>query len=142
MIHFTLHEIVYAMNRRTMRAYVEPIWGWDEAEQRAMFDRRFTLDGHFFILVDEQIAGRVVLLHPPECDFISQINILPDYQGRGIGTAVIEAIQKDAAARHKPVELRVLVTNSNARRLYERLGFRIFEQTDTHFWMRWMEGQS
>jgi ribosomal protein S18 acetylase RimI-like enzyme len=134
------YEFVYDLNRRTMRAYVEPLWGWDEAVQRAAFQKRFKLQGQFIIVVDGQDVGRLSIDESPERVYLAQINLLPGYQGKGIGTAVIESIKADAARAGKPVELRVLKTNPNARRLYERLGFIVFDEIDTHYWMRWKQG--
>ena len=75
------YEFLYDLNRRTMRAYVEALWGWDEAAQRTLFQQRFTLEGHFIIVVEGQDAGRLRLDESPERTVISQINLLPDYQG-------------------------------------------------------------
>jgi ribosomal protein S18 acetylase RimI-like enzyme len=48
--------------------------------------------------------------------------VLPGYEGRGLGTAMIEAVLNDAGARYDAVVLSVRV-GSPAVRLYERLGF-------------------
>jgi ribosomal protein S18 acetylase RimI-like enzyme len=45
-------------------------------------------------------------------------------------------LQKDARSRKLPILLQVLHLN-RARRLYERLGFRVYETTETHYRMRW-----
>lgn len=131
------YDFIYALNSQTMRPYVEPIWGWDEALQREAFERRWNPDNQQIIIVDERDAGRVTLNETPELIYIAQINLLPEFQGKGIGSAVIESIKADAARARKAVELRVLKTNPGARRLYERLGFAVFDESDTHFWMRW-----
>lgn len=131
------YDFIYALNSTTMRPYVEPIWGWDEALQREAFERRWNPDNQQIIIVDERDAGRVTLNETPELIYIAQINLLPEFQGKGIGSAVIESVKADAARAGKVVELRVLKTNPDARRLYERLGFAVFDESDTHFWMRW-----
>ena len=64
--------------------------------------------------------------------YIDQVEITPKYQGRGIGTALIN----DLLARGHPVEFRVMKVNVDARRLYERLGFRASGDTETHYNMR------
>jgi ribosomal protein S18 acetylase RimI-like enzyme len=48
--------------------------------------------------------------------------VLPGYEGRGIGTAMIEALLIDASDRYEAVVLSVRAGNP-AVRLYERLGF-------------------
>lgn len=131
------YEFLYDLNRRTMRVYVEPLWGWDEAVQRENFHQRFKLDGHFIIVVDGTDAGRLAVDRTAERIFLSQINLLPDFQGKGIGSHLIESLKAEAAQANQPLELRVLQTNRPARRLYTRLGFVVFDENDTHLWMRW-----
>ncbi|WP_322025847.1 GNAT family N-acetyltransferase [Burkholderia sp. BCC1977] len=60
---------------------------------------------------------------------VHQIQILPSRQGQGIGEAVLRELLVDAAREHVPVSLSVLHGNP-ARRLYERLGFRLLSETD------------
>ncbi|WP_412025561.1 GNAT family N-acetyltransferase [Burkholderia cepacia] len=61
---------------------------------------------------------------------VHQIQILPAWQGRGIGEAVLRALLSDAARENACVSLSVLHGNP-ARRLYERLGFRVASETET-----------
>ncbi len=131
------YDFLYDLNRRTMRAYVEPLWGWDEARQREIFRQNFRLEGHSIIMVEGHMAGRLALDRGPERLFIAQINLLPAYQGKGIGTSIIRTLQAEAVQNHIPLELRVLQTNPDARRLYERLGFTVSNENETHLWMRW-----
>ncbi|MBV9467962.1 MAG: GNAT family N-acetyltransferase [Abitibacteriaceae bacterium] len=51
------------------------------------------------------------------------IAVLPQYQGRGIGTALLEHLLYTARAEFKAVSLNVRADNP-AVRLYERMGFR------------------
>jgi ribosomal protein S18 acetylase RimI-like enzyme len=67
---------------------------------------------------------------------VHQIQILPAHQGRGIGEAVLGALLADAARERVPVSLSVLHGNP-ARRLYERLGFRVVSETGTSANMIW-----
>jgi ribosomal protein S18 acetylase RimI-like enzyme len=52
-------------------------------------------------------------------------------RGRGLGGAIVRSIVEDATRRRSPVRLQVLRPNP-ARRLYERLGFRVVGETVTH----------
>lgn len=51
-----------------------------------------------------------------------QIQVLPEYQGKGIGEQLIQGLLGEARQAGVPVTLSVL-RGSPARRLYERLGF-------------------
>lgn len=68
---------------------------------------------------------------------IAELQLLPSAQGRGIGTRVMRRVMADAGARGVPVRLRVGRMNRGARALYERLGFRVVEETETHVRMEW-----
>ncbi|KVG53558.1 GNAT family N-acetyltransferase [Burkholderia territorii] len=67
---------------------------------------------------------------------VHQIQILPSRQGQGIGEAVLRALLLEAACEHVPVSLSVLHGNP-ARRLYERLGFRLVAETETSATLMW-----
>lgn len=56
---------------------------------------------------------------------LDDLYILPPFQNRGIGTAVLE---KTLAESTKPIFFYVFVHNTGALRLYERLGFRVRER--------------
>jgi ribosomal protein S18 acetylase RimI-like enzyme len=56
---------------------------------------------------------------------IDGICVSPGARGQGVGTALIEALARDARARdYAEMRLDVIDTNIRARALYERLGFR------------------
>ncbi|WP_322028787.1 GNAT family N-acetyltransferase [Paraburkholderia sp. J76] len=66
---------------------------------------------------------------------IVQIQILPTHQGRGIAARLIGELLKQADDAGVPVKLSVLKGNQ-AINLYQRLGFRLVDTTDTSFQMR------
>lgn len=115
-------ELCYAVHKLAMRAYVEAIWGWDEAVQRDFHDRGFDPEGGRVIVVDGADAGYVDIDYRADEVYLGRIELLPDYQGRGVGTTVLRRVLREAG--DLPVTLDVLVVNPRARALYERLGFR------------------
>jgi ribosomal protein S18 acetylase RimI-like enzyme len=59
---------------------------------------------------------------------VHDLAVLPEFQGRGIGGALLAAAEERAVARGCcKVTLEVLETNAGARRLYQQRGFRDFE---------------
>ncbi|HSR32727.1 MAG TPA: GNAT family N-acetyltransferase [Anaerolineae bacterium] len=124
-------DFLYQLIKTTMREYVEPIWGWDEDWQSNYFRERFDPDEVQIVVLDGQDIGAVsVEIRATEL-FLSRIYLLPAYQGRGIGTCLIQSILDEAFAQGLPVTLQVLKGNP-ARGLYERLGFTHTEETETH----------
>jgi ribosomal protein S18 acetylase RimI-like enzyme len=71
-----------------------------------------------------------------ECDFIEEIALLPEVQGRGIGTRLIRDILQAAQRRGFPVRLSVFASNP-ARALYARLGFEVVRIEDPRMAMEW-----
>ncbi len=65
---------------------------------------------------------------------ISQIQILPKYQGKGIGSSVLKVVKKRALYLNLPITLNVLLKNP-ARALYLRHGFQIKSKNRLEFLM-------
>jgi GNAT superfamily N-acetyltransferase len=128
-------EIAFALLRAAMRRYVESTWGsWDDAEQHRLFAGSFTLATHRIIEESGRAIGCLAVEERPDHVFLARIFLLPEAQGRGIGTRLVCEIRDDAHRRGLPVALTILKVNP-ARRLYERLGFRVVDETTTHFRM-------
>ncbi|WP_423369752.1 GNAT family N-acetyltransferase [Burkholderia sp. LMG 32019] len=97
---------------------------------------RANFDDAMIVCKDDEAIGLLKVTRATDEWHVHQIQIHPDHQGRGIGEAVLNALLTDAARAHVPVSLSVLHGNP-ARRLYERLGFRVESQTDTSASMIW-----
>lgn len=133
-------EGLFAMHVETMRGYVEATFGaWDEAHEREVYWRRWgdiqhatnrTLD---VVLVDGAVVGYLDVEDEGKFVALNNIRVAPSMQGRGLGGALVQRVIAEAAPR--AVQLRVLRVNP-ARRLYERLGFRVVEEIPTHYVMR------
>jgi GNAT superfamily N-acetyltransferase len=68
---------------------------------------------------------------------MSGIQLLPDVQGQGIGTAIVEGLKAQAAAVGIPLDLGVERDKPEARRLYERLGLIQVGETEQECKLRW-----
>jgi ribosomal protein S18 acetylase RimI-like enzyme len=133
-------EFLLALKEAAMRRYVEQVWGWDDAQQAAYFDERFVPERWQIIQVEGQDAGVLIVEEDAEEVYLAEIEVLPAWQGQGIGTAVICSLIDHASAVGKATTLRVLHVNKRARTLYERLGFRPYEEIETHVYLRWERG--
>jgi ribosomal protein S18 acetylase RimI-like enzyme len=133
-------DFLLDLKQATMKTYVDQVWGWDDADQVVFFDDRFTPDRWQIIQVEGEDVGVLIVEEDAEQIYLAEIGLLPAWQRRGIGASIIRSLMKRAADDGKPVTLRVLHVNSRARELYERLGFRIFKEIETHTYLRW-DGQ-
>ena len=137
------YDFVFSVHCATMRPYVEPIYGWDEDWQSRYFREHFDTDKRQIIRYGGADVGYISVEEQKSCLLLHTIGILPEFQGRGIGTTLIRRLQRRAKLKGVPVMLQVLKGNP-ARRLYERLGFKVFNTTDTHHQLKWaaQPGQS
>jgi ribosomal protein S18 acetylase RimI-like enzyme len=108
-----------------MRQVIEETWGWDEAWQRNDFDRRFGECAVSIIEREGRPAGALWLESKPDSIYVHELQVLPEYQGLGIGTTVIRHLIDGASSKNVSVTLSVLAANPRAKRLYERLGQRL-----------------
>ena len=128
-------EFLFCLKVICLKEYVAAIWGWDEAFQRARFVANFDpFDSHIIVACGRDIGQLSVDLRPAEVH-LNGIYLLPAYQRHGLGGRIIGDVLASARARYRPVQLQVIIGNP-ARRLYERLGFRVTQKTSTHFIMR------
>lgn len=80
---------------------------------------------------DGKVIGYVVVDLIDASAHIEQVSVLPSHQGRGLGRALIEEVERWAAARH--LEALTLTTFSAVawnRPLYEHLGFKVVPDAD------------
>jgi len=64
---------------------------------------------------------------------ITEIHINSNFQGKGIGSKIINQIVCEAKDKNKKVTLGCFKQNNGAVKLYLKLGFKITEETGTHF---------
>lgn len=130
------YDFLWRLHNAALGPYVEQTWGWDEDWQRRDFAKNFDPSTGEIITVDGVDAGYFRVEEHDEEIFLVSIRLMPEYQKRGIGTRLIRKVIDGA---DRPVRLHVLKVNP-ARRLYERLGFAITADLDTHFEMKFLPG--
>ncbi len=129
---------VWKLKKRTLRAYVEQTWGaWIDTVQRDHFLANFEPSNIQIIVVGDRDAGYLHCERARHEIFLANICVEPALQNRGIGTAVLRELQAHARAAQLPLRLQVLKANPAARRLYERLGFTVIDETPTHTRLLW-----
>jgi ribosomal protein S18 acetylase RimI-like enzyme len=129
------YEYLYRLNEATMRTYAEQTYGpWDETLNRRIFAERFRPATTQILVVDGQDAGMLEVLPTETGIHLANIRVAPEYQGRGIGTRLVSEVLRDAHGRGLSVTLGVLKVNP-ARRLYERLGFVVVEESEQRYRM-------
>ena len=134
---------VYASTREQELTAV----AWDAAQKAAFLDMQFRAQHTYYlahypdaafdvILINHQPAGRLYIDRATSEIRIVDIALLPEWCNRGIGSALINVLQGEAAAAGKPLRIHVERFNP-ALRLYERLGFRQIEDRGVYLFMEW-----
>jgi ribosomal protein S18 acetylase RimI-like enzyme len=91
----------------------------------------------FLVILDGEIpAGRLYVDRWPDEIRLMDIALLPEHRGKGLGTRLLEDLQKEAREAGKPLRIHVERMNP-ALSLYERLGFQRVEDRGVYWLMEW-----
>ena len=124
--------------------------GWPPEMQAAFLDqqhraqhshyRQAYRDGEWLIIErGAEAIGRLYLADSGAEIHLIDISLLPRERGNGLGSAILDDLLADAAARGKGIELHVEKFNP-AHRLYSRLGFLAVEEGGIYDRMVWRPG--
>ena len=128
-------DFAFAVKEAAFRGYVEQGWGWDPTHQRELHNTRFASQDSHVIRFRGNDVGFLSTSATSDSFKVHQLFILPEYQGRGIGSARMTCIVDDAGAEEKAVTLQVLKINPRGITFYRRLGFKIADEDSTHVQM-------
>jgi SAM-dependent methyltransferase len=125
--------------RRPAPDFDEPAWreGFTNWTRESIDDPTTDL---YVVEVDDRPAGRLRVSRTPEAVELNGIQLHPDVQNHGIGTAIITELQSEAATRGVPLRLHVERDNPDARRLYDQLGFTKTGEDGAEEVMQWTKG--
>jgi ribosomal protein S18 acetylase RimI-like enzyme len=129
-------EFLFRLHKATLHDAVDRTWGWDDDWQWTYFNEHWNPQELLIVIWDGVDIGVLKLDQREDELFLSLIEIDPTYQGQGIGTTIIQNIIADAYADGFPVTLHCLRVNHAARRLYERLGFYVYDEDPERCYMR------
>lgn len=130
------YDFIYQLKKDAYIKYVEMNFGeWKEEVQKALFKafmEKFK-EGMYIITFQGKDIG---FYNACENDYMYEIGnicIVPEYQNRGIGTAILQNVITEHA--DKDIHLQYFKQNPVGR-LYERLGFQRIGETSYHYQMK------
>ena len=125
-------DFAYQVKKTALGEYVKKTYGeWDEAFQRRFHDRQWEPAGTQIVVVNGIDVGWVGCTQQADHIYIDGIYILPQHQGRGIGTYLLTRLRDEAYSVGKSVRLWVMKINP-AFEFYKRAGFSVIGEKETH----------
>ena len=130
------YEYIYELKKNAYKEYVIMNWGaWDEEAQKEYFKNFINTykDTTYIIQTEGKDIGfyNDTMLDNGNYE-IGNICIIPEYQGKGIGTKIL----KDVIEEHKEFNIEIQYFKQNpVGELYERLGFIPNGETKFHYQM-------
>lgn len=129
-------DFILKLKELCFKWYIETIYGWDINIQREK--TIYELDGHIrdmrIIKLDNKDIGVTTFYEEESTYVVGMIMIHPDYQNKGIATNIIKEYIQTAKNKNKRIIIKTYKKNP-AKKLYERLGFRIYNEDKTHVHM-------
>lgn len=128
-------EAVFEVTKAAMGPYVEATWGtWDDVVQCDRVAKTFNVCTHQIIYIGADLAGVLAVnLHSDHLQLL-KVFLLPVFQRKGFGAALVKQVIARADREGLPVRLRVLRVNP-AKSLYDRLGFKVTNEDQERFFM-------
>lgn len=129
-------DFILKLKSLGMKWYIEKIYGWDESVQRekTIDELNKSIDDMNIIRVDNCDVGVTTFHKNKEYYCIGLTLIHPDYQGKGLATDILSKYIECAKEDNKEIVIKTYKYNP-ARRLYERLGFKVYDEDNTHVYM-------
>jgi ribosomal protein S18 acetylase RimI-like enzyme len=122
---------------RSMRDSIALCRGdWNEARERAQFERQLDLQGTRIIRADDLDVGFVICVEKPTALQMHTLCVAPEHQNCGIGSRVTMDVIERGRRAGCDIVLSVLKTNTRAEKLYQRLGFTVVKESEHHRHMK------
>lgn len=142
------HEFLVDLYGSTRAAELDQV-PWEPGQREAFVRMQFGLQdrqyrehnphGTFDVIeVDGRPVGRLYVDRRPADIRVVDLALLPEHRGRGIGTALLEGVLREAAESGRTASIHVEVTN-RAAALYERLGFEVVADLGVYRLMEWRQ---
>ncbi|MCH7374909.1 GNAT family N-acetyltransferase [Aeromonas sp. MR19] len=118
----------FAAVKQGIFPYVEAVFGWDDDFQRERLSSEYQPQWFSWILLGGERVGLLCCKPYDDALHIHLLIIFPQYQGRQLGSAVMDRLYREAEREGKSrVTLSSFTDNQRAARFYLRLGYKVVE---------------
>ncbi|MCT6701053.1 GNAT family N-acetyltransferase [Rheinheimera sp. 4Y26] len=91
----------------------------------------------YLILLQQQPVGRLILARRPDFLHITDLALLPDFCGQGLGSELMTGLRQYAQQQQLGLQLLVEQQNDGALQFYRRHGFQCRGLEGNHFQLYW-----
>lgn len=128
-------EFLHELNRKVYQeVVVEQFGSWDDDHQSKYFEQKWKEAEYQIVEIEGKRIGTIWIMEEIDHIRIRELQILPEFQNRGIGTELMKRVIEKAKWRKRPIRLSVLRVN-RARIFYERFGFGVYDETETRLYL-------
>jgi len=118
-----------------MKPIFKDTLGWDNIKEREKAADH--LNHARIVMFDQKEIGVIKVVPGTDEILLHQIQILPAFQGKGIGSELVRKTMLESKKWNKPITLFV-VKNTPAKRLYDQLGFIVTDDYEYNCKMKWI----
>lgn len=123
---------------RPVRETLNPDKEFIEEEELSKYKEKFDPEKIEVLQYEGKDVGRLRVVRSPESIYVGGIQILPEFQGKGIGTNLFNGLVEESNESGIPIVLEVHDVNEQAINFYKRLGFTEGEKVKDQTIMRYV----
>lgn len=130
-------NFILKLKEMCMKWYTEKIYGWDTNAQIKKTQREIEKfkDTMKIIVIDNKDIGVTNFFEDEGKYHVGLIIVHPNYQKKGIATSIINNYIDIARKDNKDILINTYKYNP-AKKLYEKLGFKQYNEDDTHVYLK------
>jgi ribosomal protein S18 acetylase RimI-like enzyme len=105
--------------------------------QLSAYTRMYPNSCYHIVLLDSKPVGRLWVAQLNGEFHLVDVAVHPQLQSKGIGTALVQRLQQEAARARLPIRCMVSKFNPGSLRFHKRLGFHILREDEMNYFLEW-----
>ena len=105
--------------------------------QMSAYAQHYPNSCYHIVLLDSKPVGRLWVAQSDSEFHLVDIGVHPSVQSKGIGSALVQRLQHEAARARLPISSCVSKFNPGSLRFHKRLGFSIVREDEMNYFMEW-----
>ena len=118
-------DFYFLIRKTTIKPNIEKYASWDEEKEYANITSKINIENDNIILHSGKEIGLFCFTEYDENFYLDTLNIIVEYQNRGLGTWIISCLKEQAKIKNKKIKLDTYQNNSKAIKFYLKNGFEI-----------------